>query len=168
MKVELKGVKHAAFASQETPCFEATVWIDGKRAGTVSNEGSGGCNSYDPRDLEGRLDAYAATLPPVVCHFNDEETGKPHVMEQDAELLIGELFADWQIRKDFDRTIKNRLVWIKSDGKLYNSNTLDPAVLSKDIAHRPDQTKARIKDCQTLLNLLPRDEAFQIFKSHVG
>jgi hypothetical protein len=45
MKVELKNVKYSAFASQETHCFEATVYIDGKRVGTVSNEGYGGPDS---------------------------------------------------------------------------------------------------------------------------
>ena len=36
MKIELKNVKYSDFASHETHCFEASVYIDGKRAGIVS------------------------------------------------------------------------------------------------------------------------------------
>ena len=31
MKIEIKHVKYSQFASRETNCFEATVYIDGKR-----------------------------------------------------------------------------------------------------------------------------------------
>lgn len=41
MKVELKNIKIAKFASEETLCFEATIYIDGKRSGTVKNNGWG-------------------------------------------------------------------------------------------------------------------------------
>jgi hypothetical protein len=72
MKIELKNVKYAAFASQETSCFEATVYIDGKRAGKVRNEGHGGPNiwdNYDTFDIVDRLDAHAETLPPMPSDY---------------------------------------------------------------------------------------------------
>lgn len=43
--VTLKNVKHAAFASEETFCYEATAYVDGKRFCIVSNDGHGGCDS---------------------------------------------------------------------------------------------------------------------------
>jgi len=46
-KVTIKNLKYAAFASQETNCFEATIYVDGKRFCTARNEGSGGPDAYD-------------------------------------------------------------------------------------------------------------------------
>lgn len=47
MNITLKNLKYAEFASEETHCFEATVYVDGKSVGRVSNDGRGGCNTYD-------------------------------------------------------------------------------------------------------------------------
>lgn len=82
MKIELKNVKHAAFASQETDCFQASVYIDGARAGEVSNEGHGGPNRYEPWALQTRINEYAKTLPSVHYHGMD--------LPQDADTLIGD------------------------------------------------------------------------------
>lgn len=46
-KIILKNLKYAAFASEETSCFSATVYVDGKRLCTARNDGHGGCDSYD-------------------------------------------------------------------------------------------------------------------------
>lgn len=46
MKITVKNVKIAQFASEETLCFEASVYLDGKKAFVASNDGRGGCNSY--------------------------------------------------------------------------------------------------------------------------
>ena len=45
MKITLKNLKVAKFMSQETTCFQATVYVDGKKAGTAENEGHGGCTN---------------------------------------------------------------------------------------------------------------------------
>lgn len=90
MKVELKNVKYSNFASQETNCFEASVYIDGKKEGMVSNTGQGGCNSYHPHSIETKLDEYAKTLPDIdVSHFHND--GKAHTMKQSADTFIDDL-----------------------------------------------------------------------------
>lgn len=45
-RVSLKSIKHFAAGSEETDCFVATLYLDGKKAGDVRNDGHGGCNSY--------------------------------------------------------------------------------------------------------------------------
>ncbi len=47
-RISLKNIKHAAFASHETHCFEATVCLDGDRACKVENDGKGGSDHYYP------------------------------------------------------------------------------------------------------------------------
>jgi hypothetical protein len=44
MKLELKNIKYFASGSQETPCYTATVYVDGKKAIYVDNDGHGGCD----------------------------------------------------------------------------------------------------------------------------
>jgi hypothetical protein len=41
-KLELKNISHYARGSEETPCYNATVYINGKKAVEVSNDGHGG------------------------------------------------------------------------------------------------------------------------------
>lgn len=53
MEITLKNIKHSEFASHETHCFEATVYIDGKRAFGVENDGQGGPNNYFPLNWNG-------------------------------------------------------------------------------------------------------------------
>lgn len=42
MEIKLKNLKIAKFMSEETTCFQATVYVDGKKAGMAQNDGHGG------------------------------------------------------------------------------------------------------------------------------
>lgn len=42
MQIVLKNVKNHADMSEETNCFSATIYVDGKKVGTVKNDGRGG------------------------------------------------------------------------------------------------------------------------------
>ena len=44
MKLELKNIKHTAWASQETHCYQASLYVDGKPVAIVSNDGHGGAD----------------------------------------------------------------------------------------------------------------------------
>ena len=46
--IEVKGIKLNKHFSEETHCFRATVYINGKRSFSVENEGRGGPNNYYP------------------------------------------------------------------------------------------------------------------------
>ncbi len=63
MKIELKNIKHAAFASEETYCFSASVLIDGVKEGEVSNDGHGGSHRWHPWALAAKVEKHAKTLP---------------------------------------------------------------------------------------------------------
>jgi len=43
-KLELKNISYYARGSEETPCYNATVYVNGKKAIEVSNDGHGGCD----------------------------------------------------------------------------------------------------------------------------
>ena len=65
MKIELKNLKHYPSMSEETTCFQASVYIDGKKAGDVKNDGHGGAHYFYPFGLAEKLNSYGATLPEI-------------------------------------------------------------------------------------------------------
>ena len=46
MNITLKNIKHNENLSEETHCFSATVYLDGKAAFGVKNAGHGGADDY--------------------------------------------------------------------------------------------------------------------------
>jgi len=117
MKIELKNIKHAEFASRETHCFTASVYIDGKRSGTVSNDGHGGCNGYEPRSLALVINDYAKTLPPLPSPFADYD----EPIEQSEDTLIGELVNQYVIKKQEKQWCKNATL-VRFEGEEYHDS----------------------------------------------
>lgn len=152
MKIELKNIKHSEFASHETNCYEATIYINGKREGLVSNDGHGGCDHVTPWQLAQEIDAYAKTLPPIVCEWNDPTTGKPFVMEQTHETIFGDLLTNWLIDKDLKRLMKTKTLFTR-DGQLYE--------ISKAVRISPSESIQ-------ILNNLPFDQARKIYKENAN
>ncbi len=161
MKIELKNIKHSEFASQETNCYQATIYIDGKRVGTVENDGHGGCDNVHPWQVAQQIDAYAKTLPKTVCSFIDPETGKPAEMEQTHETIFGDILTSWLMSKDLKRLMSKRIVFVKEDGNVYETKALkaDQLKLNLNQSRLPEMLKAK-----TILNLLPFEQALTIYK----
>tara|TARA_R100001377_G_scaffold63866_1_gene39459 strand:- start:257 stop:847 length:591 start_codon:yes stop_codon:yes gene_type:complete len=55
--ISIKGLRLSKDFSEETHCFQATVYIDGKRAFVAHNEGHGGANYYAPHGVSKNSDA---------------------------------------------------------------------------------------------------------------
>ncbi len=47
VKFELRKIKYFDAGSEETPCFTAEIWEDGKLVGYAKNDGHGGGNMID-------------------------------------------------------------------------------------------------------------------------
>jgi hypothetical protein len=162
MKIELKNVKHSEFASHETNCFEASVYIDGVRAGIAENDGRGGCNMYHPHDLEIKIDAYAKTLPPVVTNMADpHDSTKKFTYHQDADTVIGDLLTQYLYSKDLKRALAKKILYVKDDGKLYETKGLTKSQIEVFLAKPNIQETLKTKK---ILNLLPFAEALSIYR----
>lgn len=92
MHITLRNLKIDDAASEETLSFTASVYINGKRAGTAANEGRGGANTYYPHALAEALRAHAATLPARRLVF-----GGGHIItaQPDADWVIGDLVDEY-------------------------------------------------------------------------
>lgn len=173
LKLTLKGMKVAAFASEETTCFSATLCIDGKPAFEVSNDGHGGADMHRPLKGQnfGHVDAalkriavYAATLPPLPPMKGAESLG---TFPQDVETLVSDLITREQYRKDMKRALTN--------GILYTSKT-KPGVFEVRIKGRkaidfPTDTWTKIlarTDIAHVLNRMPEEDALTLWIASVG
>lgn len=107
MKIELKNVKYAAFASQETPCFSATIYIDGVKAAVVDNSGQGGPNDYHPWQVQERINEYAKTLPKISIG-----EGYP-LMDQDCDSVIDDLLDQFLRDRDLKRLCSKKTLFRK-------------------------------------------------------
>lgn len=164
MQIVLKNVKYVASMSEETHCFSASVYIDGVKAGEVSNRGYGGPNEYSSDELQARLDEHGKTLPPHVSEIKDDD-GNPMVLEIDAEIIIGELMNDYLTEKDLKRLLANRIVFTKlNETGTYETKTLNKVQLTNHL-NNPDNIKKQIKGLDQILNLLDFDEALKLFKT---
>ena len=93
MKIELKNIEHFESMSEETFCFSANLYVDGKKIGAVSNRGHGGCHEYD-FDMETvrQLNQWCKENLPK-WSMDDQE------YETDLELHISNLVADFLERR---------------------------------------------------------------------
>jgi hypothetical protein len=166
MKIELKNVKYAAFASQETSCFEATVYVDGKKAGTADNNGRGGPTTVRPWPLAERINAYAATLPGTVTEYKNSD-GSVFVMKQTAETIIDRLLSDFLIARDVKRTLKTCVVYISAkDGTVRNSTKITPDQLARGLRDE-EMLKTRL-NATRILNTRPVAEIVALLRAEAA
>lgn len=172
MKITLKNLKHSAFASHETECFEAIVFIDGIKAGSVENDGRGGSHLFFPYELEKRLDAYGATLPPIVSEDlkDPDDWSKPFSFEQDAETLINDVLHNELATKKLRTLLKTKLVFLDNKGGISTSNgKMDAAKMQTYLAKTDDELKKLFKfpDLKVVLNRLSFEEALSLYRKAV-
>ena len=153
MKIELKAIQYAAFSSEETNCYSASLYVDGRKIGTVGNDGRGGCDRFHG-------DRAAHTAADEWCRANlpkwDGLGCRP--VDTDLELHCGRLLDDWLASREMKKTLHTCVLFINQrDGKLYQ------------VRHRGEiaRTIAAIA-CKhpgaTVLNGLPVDKALDLYR----
>lgn len=166
MKIELKNLKYAEFASQETHCFEASLYVDGKRIGVVANDGRGGCNGYTPHTAWETINEYAKTLPAkkyTMNTRNEDGTFTPNEVDlpADADTVIDGLVVEALYARDLKRAMANKIMFINADGEVMETTKMDKGTMMTWLS-RPelmDKLKAT-----KVLNLMPLNEAVKLYR----
>jgi hypothetical protein len=105
-RVSLKNVKHYPTLSEETNCFTAVVYFDGKKVGECENRGYGGATicRFTSREKEVEVEAYCKSLPNIIYG--------EHTFDSNLEFVLDKCFEDWisereekRMQKDFDKGI---------------------------------------------------------------
>tara|TARA_R100000501_G_C2553663_1_gene67233 strand:- start:41 stop:553 length:513 start_codon:yes stop_codon:yes gene_type:complete len=129
MKIDLKNIKTNNALSEETICFSANLYRDGKKIGTVANRGCGGSHEYGFDNNEYKLmDEWCkANLPKWESSFNNK------LMDFDLEMHISEMVNDFNIVKWMSSLLRRKIVIIDDScgygesyqWKMPKSSTLD-------------------------------------------
>ena len=143
--------------SKETHCYSADLYIDGKKAGMVSNEGHGGPDhqhllpGYDLAAINAHI---AATYPPMRVETMS--------IPMDLESLCCDLVNEFLTKRDFKRSLSTKIVAKAEDGTLYEWTKKQKGqdVSAKILAH----IAAKHPGYQ-VLNNIPEDKAFEIFRA---
>lgn len=158
LQIELKNIKYFAAMSEETSCFQATVFVEGKKAGMAENSGHGGPTSIDPFTLQKQIDEFAATLPKETLDLGD---GKTFESAQTAESLINKLLHRYLGEKELRKRLSKRLVFTKKNASgIYQTKTLTAAEMQKQMSN---PKLYEVNQIDKLLNTLPFDEALAIY-----
>ena len=160
MNLEMKSIKHSQWASQETHCYTANVYLDGKPFAVVSNDGHGGCDydyahpkfKGDYRVTMKRVDDYFASLPM-------QDVGKydwsPEGFAQKFEYWCSDQVNDFLFRKEMRKVMKKNHLFKTSEGLFEMSHKACSQIIHRDY---PDAV---------ILNEIPEAEALEIYKESV-
>lgn len=154
-RIELKNIKHSEFASQETHCYQATLYIDGKKVGMVGNEGHGGPDFFYPDAKSDRaiFDAAEAEVAKENCPGYD--------FPNSIEIICGDLVNEWLVTKDFKRLVARKALFtVPGEAGLFQMGYKGKA--------KPDERLYAIvrerNPGAVVLNEMPVDEAVKIFR----
>jgi hypothetical protein len=156
MKIELKALKYSDFASQETHCFQANIYIDGKMRGWADNDGRGGMTNIQPHELWSEIKQHTDKIPPTIYKYGDQEM----TLEESPDSYIDGLVTLALHEKDLKRAMKTRILFVQ-ENQVFETGKLTAAQLAASLANA-EALKARLKT-EKVLNLLPIAEALELY-----
>lgn len=163
--IELRKFHFAEFASEETNCYSAEVWVNGRPGFHASNEGHGGSDHYQPLAYtdKGRADMDTAMAAiKAYCDARGTTTSHGIELEYDAELFIGDAVEEMlrqRERQKIVRKTKDMVVMIE-DGQILRSKKVAPDRMLHAIAHFQTKYPKAI-----ILNGKPEAEQIAILKA---
>ncbi len=152
MKLELKNIKHSAWASEETHCYQASLYVDGKPVAIVSNDGHGGADrDYPHPKFKGD---YRAQMRDVSRYFSGlRRTAvtewSPEGMEQCLEFWCADQVNDWLSARELKSKLRKEFLFQFADRVGVFAHKTRPS---------------RAAGVAVVLNDLPFDEALSIWK----
>ena len=173
MNLEMRSIKHFASGSEETYCYTAVVYLDGKPFADVSNDGHGGCDHVHPHskttytEVKGawnkkfqQIEEYFKSLPKTDVGVYE---WKPEGFDQQFEYWCHQQVGDFLTKKDMKRLLNRCVVGqIKEDGELrvcqWNKPKGKPDWLLKEAI------KNEYSDV-VILNDITESEALEIYRS---
>lgn len=156
--ITFKNLSEHRSMSEETMCFDGTMYIDGVRVAFIENTGKGGMTDITPVEASEKVEALLARAKTFALTQTWEYEGKPEPYG-DLESYIDQLVADEVTRKDltrsFNRDVKAKVV-VVIDGDVYSFkcafNEANCAAIRK-----------KHGEGVQILNALPRDEALKLY-----
>ena len=149
-KLELKNIKYFASGSEETPCYNADIFINGKKAFHVTNNGCGGCDNqyvHEPFIIKDLMD-----LQDYLVKQNGDDF-------EPIDSWCHDRLYEYLDQKKIKRDMKTKFICInKNTNELFayekNTGISDSAFQDHMDKNHPSST---------CLNFLPFDQAWKLF-----
>jgi hypothetical protein len=112
MNIELKNLKTMASLSEETPCYTATIYINGERAFEASNRGHGGSDDYH------RVDGYTGPSERQINEWlakNKPLTGEFATLDNCLEFVVGDLINKALAEKALRGKLNRQIIALGAD-----------------------------------------------------
>jgi len=118
MNIELRKFTFSERMSEETNCFAADVYIDGKKAAEAKNDGHGGPTYYHAypgcEALVKKAEDFCKAMPPYVFPKEEGDTAEPMTIPMDLEFFIDNLVEEQLKLKDkkkFEKKFEKSIIW---------------------------------------------------------
>ena len=168
MKLELKKLQYSEFASHETHCFQADIWVDGKKTLFAYNDGQGGANNYS--DACDSPQPYFAEMQKLIDKIVDEHKGELKAAYGDwvdewgsnstlMDTLISMMIERKLNEKDLKKDLRKYVLFINEAGELMQVKT---NTRSRKVGPEEIERVRQRENCTVILNEMPFEEAYDI------
>jgi len=190
--IELKNLSHNVTFSEETHCFSASVYINGKRMFCAKNRGHGGPNDYSPFTLYlgeygeafeesmavAREEAKQYTLKKIElgedlqwaidAFASEDEDGNPSQSNELIDWLIADLINEQLTLKEMRKTLKKKVtVYDPKSNDILHLGRDKPTdeILERYKAHFVLQRNDKNAKDWIWLNTIPEAEAYKYWRT---
>ena len=174
MKITLKTIQHSEFQSQETNCFKADLYVDGKPFAIVSNDGIGGCDMHykHPKNPQTPKE-YHEELDRIFKWHRENTTYKTEFDERgysegNLDITVGEILTDHLITKDVKKLMSRSMIVFEKDnpkGGYYKYGKKKYNITEDRVGWFKNQLWERFKDNWVCINFMPIDEAVAYYRA---
>ena len=180
MKLELKNIKHTAWASEETHCYQASLYVDGKPVAIVSNDGHGGPDrdyrhptfkkeseasgvqpyAFGYRAKMAEVHDYFDGLPPSPFSYEGADGVMIHdSLPQTLEGWCCDAVNDWLSARELKKKLKSHVLFqFKYKDGIYQSKYHPTVTKGEWVINKQSGETRRI------LNDMPFEDALAIWK----
>tara|TARA_Y100000385_G_scaffold159310_1_gene165236 strand:- start:35 stop:595 length:561 start_codon:yes stop_codon:yes gene_type:complete len=125
--IEMKAIKYSEFASEETNCYQAKIYLNGKAWIEVDNDGRGGADRQSPinmnkadrwdkiKDINERLKVEHA--PEIYRYEGDDGKLETATMKVDLEIWCGNQIGKWLSVRRLKNLMRTKLLFVKNKTK---------------------------------------------------
>ena len=162
--LEVKNLTHYARGSEETPCYNATVYINGKKAIAISNDGRGSMDHQHPYDGFCHEDIKLANewckkkFGQRSFTFQSNDGEEVCTYDVDLEQYCHDELYKWLDTKILKRDLKKHYLFVEgTELKGYKKTSNDNDETFKQFFKQKHPN-------EKCLNFLPFDDALKLFK----
>ena len=164
-KIEVKNISYYARGSEETPCYNATVYVNGFKAIEVSNDGCGGCDRQHtyPEMQRGLLQKVNEYCVEKFGQSSWEYGGQTYSTDIDLEHYCHDELYKHLDTKLLKRNMKKNIMFFR-DEKDIKSGQYSLAKIQNNFGGLMAYIKDKYPKC-FILNDMPFEKALETFRS---